>query len=145
MDEHNPGTWTLEAYIVHNEAMRKLQAELDDERDRRYAEVTAEREKALKIKETADRTALELDREIRAYKDEQANNLRRQIDSERGLYVTHAEMVAHAEKTDAVVTPILEYIASTRGQNQGAGSTVTWIFAGTGWIGVIVMIIVALT
>jgi hypothetical protein len=59
-----------------------------DERDRRYTEVNIEKEKALKIKETADLAALGLAREIQTYKDEKANQLREQIGSERNLYVT---------------------------------------------------------
>jgi hypothetical protein len=43
------------------------------ESDRRLTEVAAEREKALKIKEEADRDALVLDREIRQFKDEKAS------------------------------------------------------------------------
>lgn len=57
--------WTASSYAAHNESMlaldRMYQAELrqadlrcQDERDRRYAEVNVEKEKALKIKETAD-------------------------------------------------------------------------------------------
>jgi hypothetical protein len=53
-----------------------LQTELDNERDRRYAEVNVEREKALKIKETADSEALKLARDIQTYKDEKSNQLR---------------------------------------------------------------------
>ena len=59
--------------------------------DRRYREVNAEREKALRIKELADATALQLAREIQVYKDEKANELRAQIESERGNYITRPE------------------------------------------------------
>jgi hypothetical protein len=62
-----------------------------DERDRRYSEVAAERERALQIKQEADATALELARGIQSYKDEKANALRSQIESERGVYLTREE------------------------------------------------------
>ncbi len=60
--------------------------------DRRYAEVNVEREKALKIKEEADKAALGLAREIQTYKDEKANQLREQINSERGVYATKEDL-----------------------------------------------------
>lgn len=78
-----------------------------DERDRRYSEVNVEKEKALKIKETADLAALGLAREIESYKEEKNNRLREQIDSERGSFVTRAEM-----------KPVFEYVS----QQQGAAS-----------------------
>jgi hypothetical protein len=62
--------------------------------DRRYAEVALEREKALRIKDDADKTALSLAREIQTYKDEKANELREQINSERGIYATKSELQA---------------------------------------------------
>jgi hypothetical protein len=71
----------------HLEALRQAD-------DRRYAEVNVEKEKALKIKETADLAALQLAREIQTYKDEKANELREQINSERGLYATKDDLAA---------------------------------------------------
>jgi len=70
-----------------------LQA-ITDANDRRYSEVNVEREKALKIKERADEVALGLAREIQTYKDEKANELREQINSERGIYATRNELQA---------------------------------------------------
>lgn len=101
-------SWTIETYIVHNEAMRKADEKFQNERDRRYTEVNIEKEKALKIKETADLAALSLARDIQIYKDEKANELREQINSERGLYVTHAE-----------IKPVLDYVASQQGRSTG--------------------------
>ena len=63
----------------HFETILLLNDRIMTERDRRYAEVNIEREKALKIKETADLAALQLAREIQSYKDEKANELREQI------------------------------------------------------------------
>ena len=54
--------WTVQTYAAHNEAMRKESQRFEDERDRRYTEVNIEKEKALKIKETADLAALSLAR-----------------------------------------------------------------------------------
>lgn len=96
----------------HLAALRKGDLLFDKERDRRYAEVNLEREKALKIKETADLKALDLAREIQIYKDEKANQLREQINSERGLYVTKAEF-----------EPVKVYIAGQTGKSSGIGIT----------------------
>jgi hypothetical protein len=54
-----------------------------DERDHRYAREAELRAEALKIKQEADREALNRDREDRRYKDGQANKLREQIGDER--------------------------------------------------------------
>jgi len=92
----------------HLEALRAADMRFNEERDRRYAEVNIEREKALKIKETADLAALGLAREIQNYKDEKANELREQINSERGLYATNKD-----------IDPIKSYVASQTGRGLG--------------------------
>ena len=92
----------------HLAALREADLRLNEERDRRYAEVNIEREKALKIKETADLAALGLAREIQNYKDEKANELREQINSERGLYATNKD-----------IDPIKSYVSSQTGRGLG--------------------------
>lgn len=79
---------------------RNLQERFEEERDRRYAEVKAEQERALRIKEKADETALGLAREIQQYKDEKANELREQINEERSEMATKAELQATIERFD---------------------------------------------
>ena len=90
------------------------------ERDQRYSEVAIEREKALRIKETADLAALQLAREIQTYKDEKANELREQINSERGLYVTQTQLQQIEEKIAATLKPVTDYISSQQGSVAGA-------------------------
>ena len=80
------GGWTLDTLQEHFKALDLANEKFFAERDRRYSEVNIEREKALKIKEEADKAALGLAREIQSYKDEKANQLREQIASERGTY-----------------------------------------------------------
>jgi preprotein translocase subunit SecF len=92
----------------HLEALRAADMRFEEERDRRYTEVNIEREKALKIKETADLAALQLAREIQTYKDEKANELREQINSERGLYATNKD-----------IDPIKSYVSSQTGRGLG--------------------------
>lgn len=92
----------------HLEALRAADMRFEEERDRRYSEVNIEREKALKIKETADLAALQLAREIQTYKDEKANELREQINSERGLYATNKD-----------IDPIKSYVSSQTGRGLG--------------------------
>lgn len=107
----------------HLAVVRQGDQALAVERDRRYTEVNIEREKALKIKEEADKAALGLAREIQTYKDEKANELREQINSERGLYVTKAEM-----------DPIKTYIAGQTGQRAGVDGVRTAITFAAGLI-----------
>jgi hypothetical protein len=111
--------WTVETYAVHNEAMRSADEKFQAERDRRYTETNIEREKALKIKETADLAALGLAREIQTYKDEKANELRSQIESERGTYATRSDLQAATEKLEITVKPLVEYAVSQQGKMAG--------------------------
>ena len=102
--------WTIETYAIYVDAMQKAEERFMEERDRRYTEVNIEKEKALKIKETADLAALQLARDIQIYKDEKANELREQIGSERGLYVTRPEL-----------KPLMDYVSLMQGREKGIG------------------------
>lgn len=111
-----------------------------EERDRRYTEVGIEREKALKIKEEADRAALGLAREIQTYKDEKANELREQISSERGLYVSQSELKSAIAEIQATMKPILDYVAGQQGSRQGTMDQRQLVSWGFGLIAVVVAI-----
>jgi hypothetical protein len=99
------------------------------ERDRRYTEVNIEREKALKIKETADLAALGLAREIQTYKDEKANQLREQINSERGLYATKDDLASATSKLELTMKPALDFVTSQGGRSQGMDRAWYFVFA----------------
>jgi hypothetical protein len=107
--EQQVSGWTVDTLMVHHAALREADLRFDAERDRRMTEVNVEREKALKIKETADLAALQLAREIQTYKDEKANELREQISRERGTYITHAE-----------IKPFLDWITNQQGRQASA-------------------------
>ena len=102
----------------HLSALRAADLRFNEERDRRYAEVNIEREKALKIKETADLAALQLAREIQSYKDQKANQLREQINSERGLYATNKD-----------IEPMRAYISGQTGRGLGMNALFGWAMA----------------
>jgi hypothetical protein len=104
----------------HLETVIALTEKLSLERDRRYAEINLEKEKAIAIKTEADKTALALAREIQVYKDEKANELRSQIERERGAYITRPELVAAVEKLEAVLQPLVEFAQGQRGSEQGS-------------------------
>lgn len=95
--------------------------------DRRYSEVDSERERAIKIKEDADKTALGLAREIQQYKDEKANDLRSQIERERGTYTTKDEVGAAVDKLQAIIKPLSDWVAAQQGRGQGFQSS--WAIA----------------
>jgi hypothetical protein len=117
---------------------------LAEERDRRYAEVNVEKEKALKIKETADLAALQLAREIQTYKDEKANELREQINSERGLYATKADVANAVRELSATIKPLSEYVSSQTGRSGGIGAVYGWIItAVTMAVGIVTVVIIA--
>jgi hypothetical protein len=94
-----------------------------EERDRRINEVNIEREKALKIKETADLAALGLAREIQTYKDEKANELRSQIESERGNYATQGDLKGAVLTIEARLQPVYDYVLAQQGKSEGVGLT----------------------
>ena len=111
--------WDIGTLHEHFATLRQADREFAVERDRRYTEVNIEREKALKIKETADLAALGLAREIQTYKDEKANELREQISRERNLYASKDDVANVAEKLEATIKPALEYIARQAGRSSG--------------------------
>ncbi len=113
--ERSPSGWTIDTLAVHHDVIRQAEVRFQEERDRRYAEVATEREKALKIKETADLAALGLAREIQTYKDEKANELREQINAERGHYASQGDLTAAVAKIEETIKPLAAYVASQSG------------------------------
>jgi vacuolar-type H+-ATPase subunit H len=121
--------WTLETLQIHQEALAAADKQFAEERDRRYSEVNTEREKALKIKETADLAALSLAREIQSYKDEKANQLREQISGERGSFATKDDLAAAIREVAASIAPLTSYVQSAGGASKQSQSSVTMIVA----------------
>jgi vacuolar-type H+-ATPase subunit H len=136
-----PGAVSLREYL---EAQIQFERLLSEANDRRYYEVNVEREKALKIKETADLAALQLAREIQTYKDEKANELREQISSERGLYATHADVVATTEKLEALIAPLATFVNAQQGRTIGAASQWTYLVGGLGAISTLILLFLAI-
>lgn len=100
------------------EAQLAAAKEFESERDRRYAEVNVEKEKALKIKETADLAALQLAREIQTYKDEKANELREQINSERGSFASKDDLLALSDKFETALKPMSDFISAQNAKTE---------------------------
>jgi hypothetical protein len=121
------------------EAIRKCDQALADERDRRYAEVNVEKEKALKIKETADLAALQLAREIQTYKDEKANELREQISSERGMYATKDDLQNLSREIQLAIKPMNDYMTGGRAATEITLQTNNRRIL---WIGVAISVVV---
>lgn len=145
--------WTVATYAIHNEAMRDAERrfnaamreadrEFRSEQDRRYAEVNVEKEKALKIKETADLAALSLARESQVYKDQQADVMREKNLAASGVYATNADLASVVDKFEKTVKPIIEYVNSQQGKSQGVELTIGKIFASIAAVGVVIGIIV---
>lgn len=116
----------------HLETVRALEHTLAEERDRRYAEVNIEREKALKIKEEADRTALTLAREnqnlkdenqkqVQLYRDEKANELREQINKERNLYASKEDLANIMQTLDTKLEPLIRFVNNQSGSDRRSG------------------------
>jgi hypothetical protein len=137
---------SLREYV---EALRVADQRFEQERDRRYAEVALEREKALKIKETADLAALQLAREFQKERDEKANELRSQIERERGDYPTRSELATVVDKFEAALRPVTDYITSLQARaeqsqdsrEQAGASLGLWIAVGVLVVAVIGLVV----
>jgi len=129
-----PPGWTCDTYAIHSDALRQADKAVQEERDRRYAEVALEREKALKIKETADLAALGLAREIQDYKDDKAYQQTERTNMERGQYATQADLAAAIGKIEAALGPVLAFVAGQRGRTQGIGLSANAIVVAIGLI-----------
>jgi hypothetical protein len=111
-----------------------------EERDRRLTDVAVEREKALRIKEEADKRALDLQAETQAYKDEKANELREQINRERGLYATKDDVTAAIKEVQATIRPLAEYVTSQQGGPRAI--TTGMLLAAIGGLATVITVIV---
>jgi hypothetical protein len=129
----------------HLKALRAADAELAAERDRRYAEVSAEQGKALRIKETADEKALDLASQIQTYKDQQHNGLLQQLTEERGRYATQGDLKSATEKLELAIKPLGEYVAAQQGRTGGAAETRTERRLDTGQVLQLLILVVAVT
>ena len=143
-DELDKG-WTIKTYVMHNEAMRAVQEKLNTEQDRRYAEVNIEKEKALKIKETADLAALSLARESQVYKDQQADVMREKNLAASGVYATNSDLTTAVDKIEKALKPVFEFISSQQGMSKGGQITMGKIFASIAATGTIIGTIIALS
>jgi vacuolar-type H+-ATPase subunit H len=141
-EPHTSAHVSLREYL---EMKLHYEAELRYANDRRYSEVNIEREKALKIKEEADKAALSLARDIQQYKDEKANELREQINSERGLYVTIPTLTAAIEKVEALVAPLTAYVNAQQGRSGGFNAGWGYIVGGVGLLSTIVLLFFVLS
>jgi hypothetical protein len=112
----------------HLAVVREADKRFEQERDRRYSEVAIEREKALEIKNEADKAALALAREIQTYKDENADKLRAQFENERVGYPDRfrgeldklAESITEvATKLEGQIKPLYDYINKQQGLSSG--------------------------
>ncbi len=121
--------WTLATLKEHQDALNLANLRFEDERDRRYTEVNIEKEKALKIKETADLAALSLARESQTYKEQQNDALRDKNLAQSGIYATTAD-VAHAfDELKIQLKPVFDFVISQQGQVQHGNSI--WTRGGT--------------
>ena len=107
--------WTIETYAIHNAAMSAATERFENERDRRYTEVNIEKEKALKIKETADLAALQLARESQSLKEMQNDALRDKTLSESGVYATNSSVAAAITSLRTDLQPLFDFVSGQKG------------------------------
>ena len=112
--------WTVQTLYEHYLELRNSDQRFYDERDRRYGEVNIEREKALKIKETADAEALRLARESQAYKDQQNDALRDETLGKSGIYATNAGVSSALKELEDTFFKALKPLTDFVSQQTGA-------------------------
>ena len=155
--------WTLGAYVVHNETLRRadkehykdllvketahgaqlrlldlenaanireMDRELSKEQDRRYTEGNELRAMALKIKETADKDALVLDRASQTYRENRNDALREQSIGERGDYATRDDLSNVVKDIGKQLLLITDFMNKHEGSEKGAGFTQKQIVTG---------------
>jgi multidrug efflux pump subunit AcrB len=111
----------------HLTLLRDADEKFQNERDRRYTEVKNAEEKALKIKEEADKNALDLARQIQTYKDEQHNGLLKQHADFVAKAVTQTELTASMEKMEALLKPVNDFMLGQQGGSKGSDKTLNYI------------------
>ncbi len=130
------GGWTLATLKEHYDIVHAANLRFEDERDRRYTEVNIEKEKALKIKETADLAALSLARESQTYKEQQNDALRDKNLAQSGIYATNADVAKLFDDFNTKLKPVFDFVISKQGQaEQGTsiwsrGGTLVAVIAG---------------
>ena len=128
--EKSVSGWTVDTLAAHHLALNEAERRFQAERDLRYTQLREADQRALeiksagdreakRIKEEADSKALTLDRETQAYKDEKANQLREQINRERLLYATKDDVAAAANRLEAIINPLVTFMASQQGEHGG--------------------------
>ena len=85
-----------------------------------------------------------LAREIQTYKDEKANELREQINRERGLYATKEDVTNATEKMEAALKPLSDYVAAQQGRAGGLNAGWAYLVGAAVLIGTIAAIVVKL-
>ncbi len=117
-----PSGWTIDTLKEYTDTQVRAEQRFAEERDRRYTEVNIEKEKALKIKETADLAALSLARESQTYKEQQNDALRDKNLSESGVYATNAGVAQAIGDLKKSLDPFLDYVTKQQGGAQQGNS-----------------------
>lgn len=141
------GGWTIETLKEYYDAQERARTRFEDERDRRYTEVNIEKEKALKIKETADLAALSLARESQTYKEQQNDALRDKNLAQSGIYATNQDVAKLFDDFNTKLQPVFEFVVAQQGQTNGTSSLFTRsgiIFASLAAIGAVMYYIAKL-
>lgn len=120
--------WTIDTLKEHYDALRVADDRFQEERDRRTSEGATLRERALNVKEIADKEALGLSRENQNYKDEKADKARDLSLSERGGFVTKGDLELVVTRIEDSLKPLFDFVAGQKGVVQGTSLTTVKLF-----------------
>lgn len=120
-----PSGWTIATLKEYTDLQIAAEMRFAEERDRRYTEVNIEKEKALKIKETADLAALSLARESQTYKEQQNDALRDKNLQDSGVYAKTSDVAQMFNDLTKKLDPFLTYVTAQQGGAQQGNTSWT--------------------
>lgn len=111
----DPDGWTVTTLKMYYDALLAAN-------DRRLSEVKVENEKALIIKNTADKDALSLARESQTYKEQQNDALRDKNLQDSGVYAKNSDVAQMIGDLKKSLDPFLDYVTAQQGGAQNGNS-----------------------
>ena len=144
--------WSLEAYIAHNESMREAEKDVQAERDRRYAELFKEREKAwmaavegatkeAKAEALSAKAAVEKAEVASEKRFEGVNEFRATLADQAATLISRAEVEQQFQSVNEKVDLVTSRMDRLDGRSGGNNQTVLYAVAALGILGTLAGIV----
>ena len=127
----------------HLAALREADLRFDAERDRRLTEVAQERERALQIKQEADKTALDLARQINDLHLSALNGEQARLLADRERFLSRDSYDVAQKDFGVWRDTVNSSLSQLTGRDRGIGTSWSVMLAVIGGVGIVVGIVVA--